>query len=244
MLDIAMEQGFGGSQQLPKKIVKEVTPIGRIEVFDITTTAGTFLTSSGIAHNCKDTVVTFEAALVLKELLSHLHRWPQYEFMQDVARSALVTMLRGVRINQTARSAVAGQLMAAIAEYDSLIHDIVGFPLNVGSPAQMQKFFYDDLQLPRQINRKTKRPSCDAKALATLSQKEPLIRPLVELIEKRRSLGVFLSTFCLMRLSPDGRMRCSFNVCGTETMRFSSSEDAFGNGGNLQNIPKGEEDDS
>lgn len=194
-------------------------------------------------YNCKDTVVTYEAALVLKELLSHLHRWPQYEFMQDVARSALVTMLRGVRINQTARSAVAGQLMAAIAEYDSLIHDIVGFPLNVGSPAQMQKFFYDDLQLPRQINRKTKRPSCDAKALATLSQKEPLIRPLVELIEKRRSLGVFLSTFCLMRLSPDGRMRCSFNVCGTETMRFSSSEDAFGNGGNLQNVPKGEEDE-
>ncbi|HNA84888.1 MAG TPA: hypothetical protein PLB04_04945, partial [Nitrospira sp.] len=63
----------------------------------------------------------------------------------------------------------------------------------------------------------------------------------VELIDKKRSLGVFLSTFCLMALDSDGRMRCSFNVCGTETMRFSSSENAFGNGGNLQNIPKGDE---
>ena len=58
---------------------------------------------------------------------------------------------------------------------------------------------------------------------------------------QHRSLGVFLSTFCLMPLDTDGRMRCSFNVCGTETMRFSSSENAFGTGGNLQNIPKGEE---
>jgi DNA polymerase I len=34
-------------------------------------------------------------------------------------------------------------------------------------------------------------------------------------------------------------MRCSFNVAGTETYRFSSSKNAFGTGMNLQNIPKG-----
>ena len=106
----------------------------------------------------------------------------------------------------------------------------------------MSAFFYDELGLPVQRDRKTRQPTLNAKALATLCEKEPLIRPLVELIERKRSLGVFLSTFCLMRLSPDGRMRCSFNVCGTETFRFSSSTDAFGNGGNLQNIPKGDEE--
>jgi DNA polymerase I-like protein with 3'-5' exonuclease and polymerase domains len=106
----------------------------------------------------------------------------------------------------------------------------------------MQDFFYGDLKLPVQIDRKTKRPTLNAKAMAALAEKEPLLRPLVELIDKKRSLGVFLSTFCLMPLDTDGRMRCSFNVCGTETMRFSSSENAFGTGGNLQNIPKGDKE--
>lgn len=243
LLQIAMEHGFGGSQQLPKKVVKSVTPIGKIEVFDITTTAGTFLTSSGIAHNCKDVCVTFEVALVLENLLDHVGRRPQYDFMQSTARSALRSMLRGMRIDQKSRSAIAGELMQAIAEYDALIQDIVGFPLNVASPKQMQEFFYGELKLPIQIDRKTKRPTLNAKAMAVLAEKEPLLRALIELIDKKRSLGVFLSTFCLMPLDTDGRMRCSFNVCGTETMRFSSSENAFGTGGNLQNIPKGDKDE-
>lgn len=243
MLDIAMEHGFGGSQQLPKKIIKEITPVGCIEVFDITTTAGTFLTSSGIAHNCKDVVVTFEVAAVLQELLDYLQRRPQYDFMYEVSRSALRTMLKGMRIDQKRRGEVAGQLMQAIAEYDALIQDLVGFPLNVASPKQMNDLFYGEFKLPIQIDRKTKRPTLNAKALAELGKKEPLLKPLFDLIDKKRSLGVFLSTFCLMPLDTDGRMRCSFNACGTETMRFSSSENAFGNGGNLQNIPKGEEEE-
>ena len=152
-------------------------------------------------------------------------------------------MLKGMRINQKARSGVAGKLMQAIAEYDALITELVGFPLNVGSPKQMSTFFYEDLKLPIQVDRKTKRPTCNAKALAALASKEPIIKPFVELVDKRRSLGVFLSTFCLMPLDSDGRMRCSFNVCGTETFRFSSSENAFGSGGNLQNVPRGDEHD-
>lgn len=192
-------------------------------------------------YNCKDVCVTFEVALVLENLLDHVGRRPQYDFMFNVSRSALRSMLRGMRIDQKSRSEVAGRLMAAIAEYDALIQQIVGFPLNVASPKQMQEYFYNDLKLPIQIDRKTKRPTLNAKALAALAEKEPILRPLFDLIDKKRSLGVFLSTFCLMPLDTDGRMRCSFNVCGTETMRFSSSENAFGTGGNLQNIPKGEE---
>lgn len=193
-------------------------------------------------YNCKDVCVTFEVAFVLQNILDHVGRRPQYDFMYQTSRSALRSMLRGMRIDQKRRSEVAGQLMAAISEYDALIHQIIGFPLNVGSTQQMQQYFYGDLRLPIQLDKKTKRPTLAAKALGVLAEKEPLLRPLVALIEKKRSLGVFLKTFCMMPLDTDGRMRCSFNVCGTETMRFSSSENAFGTGGNLQNIPKGEEE--
>jgi uracil-DNA glycosylase len=193
-------------------------------------------------YNCKDCVTTFEVSLVLKELLSHLERWPQYDFMFEVSKSALESMLRGMRIDQQKRSEVAAHLLEAIAEYEGLINRIVGEPLNVASPKQMTELFYNKLKLPIQKDRRTRRPTCSSPALQKIAEKEPLIKPLVDLIEKKRSLGVFLSTFCMMPLDSDGRMRCSFNVCGTETMRFSSSSNAFGTGGNLQNIPSGEEE--
>jgi DNA polymerase-1 len=50
-----------------------------------------------------------------------------------------------------------------------------------------------------------------------------------------------VSTFINARLDLDGRLRCSFNPCGTYTFRYSSSKNAFWNGTNLQNIPKGVE---
>lgn len=194
-------------------------------------------------YNCKDCVITFEVYEVLQTQLQKAGLVEQFQFLMRMAtRNVFRAMLRGVRIDAKRRSEVAGELLKAIQERDSIIHHLVGFPLNVGSPKQMKEFFYDDLGFPPIKNRKTKQPTCDSNALGTLAQKFPLIKPLTDLIEEKRSLGVFLSTFCMMPLDTDGRMRCSYNVAGTETFRLSSSENAFGSGGNLQNVPKGEEE--
>lgn len=194
-------------------------------------------------YNCKDCVITFEVWEVLQAQLEKANLVEQFNFLMRMAtRNVFRAMLRGVRINATRRTEVAQELLQAIQERESLIHYVVGFPLNVGSPKQMKEFFYDDLGFPPIKNRKTKQPTCDSAALGTLAQKFPLVKPLTDLIEEKRSLGVFLSTFCMMPLDTDGRMRCSYNVAGTETFRLSSSENAFGSGGNLQNVPKGEEE--
>jgi len=37
-------------------------------------------------------------------------------------------------------------------------------------------------------------------------------------------------------VDPDGRIRTSYNIPGTNTGRFSSSYSEFGTGGNLQNV--------
>lgn len=194
------------------------------------------------SYNCKDCVTTFEITRPLQNMLEYYERTEQYELLHQTGQNALVSMLRGMRIDRVARSAIAEELMQTIAEYERLIHTIVGFPLNVNSPQQMAQFFYEQLKLPVQRDRKTGQPTLSAKVLPALIKAEPLVGALLELIERKRSIGVFLKTFCMMPLSEDGRMRCSFNVCGTETFRFSSSTDAFGTGGNLQNIPKGEEE--
>jgi DNA polymerase-1 len=180
---------------------------------------------------------------VLENLLQKANLVDQFQFLMKMAtKNVFRAMLRGVRIDATRRAEVAGELLQAIGEREQLIHHIAGYPLNVGSPKQMVEFFYNDLGLPVIKNRKTKQPTCNSEALGKLAEKFPLVKPLTDLIEEKRSLGVFLSTFCMMPLDTDGRMRCSYNVAGTETFRLSSSENAFGSGGNLQNVPKGEEE--
>ena len=192
-------------------------------------------------YNCKDCVITWECAGVLEAQIDLAGMREPFTFQMKMARHVFNTMLRGVKIDQKKRSIVAGELLEAISVRESLIHQIAGELLNVGSPKQMKEFFYDSLSIPPILHKKTKKPTIDDDALAAIGRKNPLLLPLIEVIQEKRSLGVFLSTFCMMPLDTDGRMRTSYNIAGTETFRFNSSENAFGSGGNLQNIPKGEE---
>lgn len=193
-------------------------------------------------YNCKDAVITYEASWELERLIREANLINQFAFRMTMLEHTNTTMLRGVRIDQKRRGETAGALWEAIDKLEHIIHHVCGAPINVGSPKQMQEFFYGELGLVPILHKKTKRPTLDDDALTRIGQREPVLKPLLDLIAQKRSLGVFLSTFCLMPLDTDGRMRTSYNVAGTETFRLSSSENAFGSGGNLQNIPAGEED--
>ena len=194
-------------------------------------------------YNAKDVVITYEASLGIRELLSHFGKAKQSADLHRFGQAALRSMLRGVRIDTTLRSHVAGQLVTAITEYQELINKIAGEPINTRSPQQMHKLFYGEFDLPVQLDRKTRRPTLGDDALTALMKIEPILKPFIELIAMHRKLASFLKNYCMMPLSSDGRMRCSYNVAGTETYRFSSSQDAFGTGGNLQNLSTGTEDD-
>jgi DNA polymerase I-like protein with 3'-5' exonuclease and polymerase domains len=104
------------------------------------------------------------------------------------------------------------------------------------------KILYEIFRLPVQKKRQTGQPTVDDKALTELEKIEPLFKPIFQLIKEYRSLGVFISTFLEVELDWDNRMRCSYGVGMAETFRCTSSTDAFGFGGNLQNIPSGNED--
>ena len=196
-------------------------------------------------YNCEDCVRTREVGE--SELISiQSMGLAEVEAMQQVMFwPVLWAMNKGVRIDEAARSKMALELMTEMNKRENFFSQVLGHPLNPRSPKQMTTLFYKDLKLPV-IKTKAKKGipghvSCDDKALDVLQAREPLIRPLVKSIREYRSLGVFLSTFVNASLDNDKRMRCSYNICGTETYRLSSSENAFGSGTNLQNIPKGVE---
>lgn len=196
------------------------------------------------AYNCKDCIITYEVDEVQQPAIDAMGLREVHDFQQELVDAVVWTMIRGIRVDKERTGKLAEELMQKISEREAWIYQAIGRELNIRSPAQMKDLFYRELAQKPVISRKTGSPTCDESALEKISAREPLLKPLCNKITELRSLGVFLSTFVSAPLDTDGRMRCYFNIAGTETYRFSSSENAFNSGMNLQNIPKGDEDDS
>jgi len=196
-------------------------------------------------YNAIDCVRTRECGEVETKNLEKLGLVEVDRFQQEFFWPVLQCMQRGVAIDKKLRAEFALTLEDEIARREQSLKKILGHPLNPRSSKQMQELFYGDLKCKPNWKRQPGMPpslTCDDKALEKIAVEEPILRPLIRIIQEYRSLGVFLSTFVLAPLDIDGRMRTSYNICGTETFRFASSENAFGSGTNLQNIPKGGED--
>jgi len=196
------------------------------------------------AYNCKDCVTTFEVADVLEGIVEKMHLEGPAAFQQEMFWPVVQTMERGVRVDLDRRASLRADLVSEMDEIQKWLDYVLGYELNMRSPAQVADLFYKQLGQRPVMNRKTGSTTTDDEALQKVAQREPLLRPLVDAILNYRSKGVLLSTFIDCRLDLDERFRCSYNIAGNpegrsapSTYRLSSSENAFGSGGNLQNIP-------
>lgn len=197
-------------------------------------------------YNCKDAVVTFEANTKLTETVEAFGLTEQLAFQMSTAEIAFDMMLRGIAVNLDYKMDLHARLQKTLDEQLAFIQHCTGVALEPSSPKQVHSFCYDVLRLPPAYKvdkkKKTRRLTCDKEAMEEwLLSCEPLYRPLLQAIMDYRSLQVYNSTFALARLDDDGRFRCSINVAGPETFRWSTSEDAFGFGTNMQNIPRSED---
>ncbi len=211
------------------------------------------------AYNCDDCVYTRivgEAELAMVESFAKLpagakYHWPRvkevYDFQQEMFWPVLKAMKRGIRILDDQRTLLAQETQDAIAAREGLLYELIGQQINFDSSKQLQALFYADLQQPVIMTRAKKgkkpMPTCDDEALGKIGAREPLLKPIVTCIQDIRTMGKFLEVI-LMKKDVDGRGRCSFNIGGSssgksapKTYRLSSSESAFGSGGNMQNIP-------
>jgi uracil-DNA glycosylase len=204
-------------------------------------------------YNLEDCVYTYEVAEVLESLTASM--WPKskeiHAFQQGMFWPVLQAMKRGVKIDPEKRKEVTKEVEGEIVRRYDFLREVLGHDLNPNSSGpngQMQRLFYNDFKMPVQRTRATKgkpsHPTLDDDALNKLVRIEPLLKPIVNAILDIRTLRIFLSNFLYRSLDLDGRMRCSFNIGGSEsgksapkTYRLSSSESAFDTGGNLQVIP-------
>lgn len=204
-------------------------------------------------YNCKDVCVTWEIAQVLNSLVDSMGVREQYDFQLRMVEHVFTSWLRGIRYDDNRRRQLGLELVQEIQRYQAWFTDMLygqerlnpnAKALWCDSKQQVAQLFYEEMGVKPVLDRKTKRPTTGKEALPKIKVREPILEPIVDALEEYRSLGVYYSNFISVTLDPhDGRWRNNNNVDGTATFRFSSSNDGFGVGANVQNLPKGEEDD-
>lgn len=202
-------------------------------------------------YNCKDLRATYEIGEVLRSVIAQQGMEALYSFQIEQWQLSRKMALRGVNFDSTLQKGMRLALLEEASNLSTWLLNAVPEALQYtstgtpwyASPTGTARLLYQVLGLSPVLHKKTKRPTTDDEALQALSERREAkwLSPLFERLRHLRSLGVFTSNFLDARCSADGRMRCSFNIAHPETFRWSSNSNGFGEGTNLQNIPKGEE---
>ena len=119
------------------------------------------------------------------------------------------------------------------AEESGFINLACGWGMNIKSD-MFKTFLYDTLKLPKQHDHKTKALTTNYEALLKISKKSPheAVEIALELGELRTR-----SQMLAIHADDDGRVRCGYNIVGTETGRITCYTSPTGSGYNLQTIP-------
>lgn len=197
-------------------------------------------------YNGMDNCVTHECLTAELNLLSNnLNPRPQAEYIYAFERALqapyMDVMQRGFRVDMAAREEACEDLRGKINHYrftlDRFAEAIWDKGLNPRSNKMLREFFYDTMRF-REITTSKKgvrKVSLDRTALEKLHETYLYARPFVTYILTIRDLSKQLEVLST-DVDSDARFRSSYNIAGTETGRPSSSENAFGTGGNAQNI--------
>lgn len=201
-------------------------------------------------YNGLDCCVTFEVFERLSEEIAAntVNNEPgpvQRTYEKALAKQApiLEMSLRGLRMDNKAKDQAIKEISERITFLESrfaqLTEIISGGPINWRSPLQVKQLFYSCMGI-----KEIKKRNAQGIFAATVNEEalnklclhfwaQPVAKLLLALRDNGKKLG-FLQT----EVDPDGRMRSSLNIAGTNTGRLSSSKGDFGAGTNLQNVDK------
>lgn len=227
-----------------------------INTADLTETSHLDHNAKEWVYNGLDVCVTLEVRDALKPQLDNVST-ATYEFSKSLQAPILEMTLRGVAIDEKRKREVlklySDQIDFLEKQLTHIVNEGVGFtdtPAPVfkagkwtrwwRSRDKLMNLLYDVMGLPP-VKKRSKSTGAygrviDRDALEKLRGywiAEPIINHILLLrdIDKKRG---FLET----GVDPDGRMRCNFNIAGTNTGRLASSMSDFGTGTNLQNVDR------
>lgn len=151
----------------------------------------------------------------------------------DIIEPLVFMMFRGIKVDVNGLRKAKDELDSEVELLQTELNDAAGVNLNFNSPKQLSWYFYTHLGHKPYL--KKGKITTDDTALVRLARKGVREAALVKRLRHLKKLsGTYLN---IDKISPDGRIRCSYNPAGTKTGRLSSSENIFGEGMNLQNWP-------
>ena len=192
-----------------------------------------------LAYCGMDTMLTHELYGILDPKLEDVRSI--YEFEKSLLNPVHTMMMRGIKIDIPKRNQIVKLAQQRIDSYrsvlDELTSHITGKPINPNSHLQLKKFFYNTLMIPTQTHSKAgvRSVTCNRIALERIGKNYRLGRPFVKLILAIRDLEKQCQTLN-KSLAQGGRWAAGYNVAGTDTGRWSSSDHPLRHSSNVQNI--------
>lgn len=180
-------------------------------------------------YNAHDAAFTLMLYNKLSRQLDDLDRKVLDTLLYPASNALLDMECLGIAVDTEYLRQLDGILERELEELERELCEVAGVEFNPRSPKQLLDVMYKKLKLPVPA-----RLSTDKKALDLLSR--VCDHPFIELLRKYRERHKFHSTYVralLSAVSPDGRVRTTFNLHTTVTGRLSSSNPV-----NLQNQPK------
>jgi len=185
-----------------------------------------------------DAAVTFECATAIERDMKELGVYDfYYRLVHPLIPTLIEMQMRGVRLDQKVRVKAIEEYSKETKDLQEKLNEAMGRQVDVMSPKQLRELLYSELNLPVQYKRGTTKVTTDEEALQRLASK--FDSPVFNFILRIRGNNKLIGTYLNDEGKPDGRMRCSYIIGGTETGRLSSRESVFGTGTNLQNVPPG-----
>lgn len=193
-------------------------------------------------YNATDACLTMEIAT---KLIAELKEDKLWQFYQDYVHSLINPVMsmqkRGVKFDFLKRNSIKKNYQESVAVLQKGLDAAVGHPININSSKQMKEWLYGELGYKTKTKKvkgsAEERVTADEEALLELCAEtgDERLKTVIKIREKQKVISTYLD----VRLDEDKRIRCSYNISGTETGRFSSSATARGTGTNLQNVPAG-----
>ena len=175
-----------------------------------------------------DVCATFEIARALDARLSARGLRAQFDSrMAYAVRNVYPMARRGILRCPNRTGKKRADVDARLQALQCSVSDVVGAPLNIRSPVQVQKAL---AALGVSVR------STGDDVLVAAKARYPKAEPLLNDILEYRSLAALRANFLSAKPSPDGRLRSQISATGTETFRLTSGKDQFGGGANLLNI--------
>ena len=210
-------------------------------------------------YSALDAIIPYIAFIQQVKMLKKQGNWETYKRQRGSLEAVQFMQARGIKVDKEGIKSRAIELRRELKELVEAFQELTGevtftkelkdgpvtktHVVNPSSTDDMRAYFYGKLKIrPYLLKGK---PTLGEKALLKIAAAGKKGVEEAKLAIKIRSVKTILSNYFTLSkgkktlLDPkDGRLRCSFNLAGTSSGRWSSSAFLFNIGRNLHNLPK------